>query len=64
MTKAQLKREAKKATAMLKGKTVRIVWRHRENEVGIEFSDGTRLFVDKVETGVELSITAGRDDAD
>ena len=45
---------------MLKGKVVSIVFRHRLGEVGIEFTDGTRLFVDHVEDGVELSITKDR----
>jgi hypothetical protein len=57
MTEDDLKREAERATALLQGKTVRLVWRHREQEIGIEFTDGTRLFVDQTRTGVEISIT-------
>ena len=57
MTQTQLRREAKTATAKLKGKTVLAVWRHRASEIGIEFSDGTRMFVDTTPTGLELSIT-------
>ena len=52
-----LKAEAKRATKMLKGKVVLTVWRHTERQVGIEFTDGTRLFVDHQPSGVELSIT-------
>jgi hypothetical protein len=54
-----LSAEARRATKMLKGKEVQIVWRHREGEVGIQFTDGSRLFVDHTESGLELSITEG-----
>jgi hypothetical protein len=57
ITKSALNKEAKKATTMLKGKTILQVWRHRPKEIGIEFTDGTRLFVDMQEDGLELSIT-------
>ena len=56
-TKSDLEKEAKRATDLLKGKTVVRVWRHRANEFCIEFEDGTSLFIDKKETGLELSIT-------
>ncbi len=50
--------EARRATDLLAGKTVLHVWRHRASEVGVEFTDGTRLFVNTVPDGaVELSIT-------
>ena len=48
--------EADRATEMLKGRSVRLVRRHRANEVLIEFEDGTRLVVDS-QSPVELSIT-------
>jgi len=57
-------KEARRATKLLKGKTVTKVWRHRPKELGIEFDDGTRLFVDQQEAGLELSITGGRGDAE
>ena len=45
-------------TKMLRGKTVRIVRRHRRQEVMIEFEDETRLYVDwKPEEELEFSIT-------
>ena len=53
----KLEEEAKKAEKLLKGKKVKAVSRHRRNEFGIEFTDGTRLFVDRTEKGLELSIT-------
>lgn len=59
MEDRDLDEEARLATDMLAGKSVRRVLRHHAGEVGIEFTDGTRLFVDGVD-GVELSITAGR----
>ena len=52
-----LKKEARQLTKMLKGRTVDVVWRHRRNEVGIEFTDGTRLFIDQTPDGLDYSIT-------
>jgi hypothetical protein len=53
-----LEQEARKATAVLRGRTVKQVWRHRAEEVGIEFEDGSRLFVDwQPDNRLELSIT-------
>jgi len=52
-----LKQKSERATEMLKGKVVEKVLRHREKEVGIEFTDGTRLFVDAHDGELELSIT-------
>lgn len=64
MTKdeSKLRLEAERATEILRGKSVAIVWRHRSGEVGIEFTDGSRLFVDHTSEGVELSITEGAED--
>ena len=56
-----LESEAKHATALLKGKIVAQVWRHRKDEIGIEFEDGARLFVDCNSKGLEISITEGFD---
>ncbi len=52
-----LQDEANRATEMLHGKVVKRVWRHRDRELGIEFEDGTRLFADVTQAGLELSIT-------
>ena len=52
-----LEQESDRATQLLSGKVVARVVRHREAEVLVEFTDGTRLFVDCSGTGVELSIT-------
>jgi hypothetical protein len=49
--------EAARATEMLKGKVVENVWRHREGEFGIQFTDGTRVFVDAADVALEVSIT-------
>lgn len=57
ITESELKSEARRVTRMLKGKIVEKVWRHRANEIGIQFTEGTRLFVDISEGGLELSIT-------
>ena len=59
---AILSAEAEKAIELLKGKEIATVWRHRKSEVGIEFTDGTRLFIDGTRDGVELTITVGREE--
>ena len=53
-----LDRESAKATTVLAGKVVVRVVRHRESEVLIEFTDGTRLFADAAGGGLELSVTS------
>lgn len=56
----RLREETRRATRMLLGKVVRRVVRHRKKEVLVEFSDGTRLYVDWQPTEeLELSITEG-----
>ena len=55
--KKDLAAEARRATNMLRGKSVKKVWRHRASEIGIEFEDGSRLFVEAKDFGLELSIT-------
>ena len=52
-----LNAEAERATELLRGKVVARVERHREAEVMVEFTDGTRLYIDRSDSGVELSIT-------
>lgn len=54
---SELKAEAKRATEILKGKVVLAVWRHTEKQLGIQFTDGTRVFVDHAPSCVEVSIT-------
>ena len=54
-----LKEEDKRATELLQGKTVANVVRHREKEVLVEFTDGTRFFIDHLENKLDLSITGG-----
>jgi hypothetical protein len=52
-----LEEETITATQMLKNKVVECLWRHREREVMIQFTDGMRLYIDHTSTGLELSIT-------
>jgi len=54
-----LSQEATRATEMLQGKVVARIARHRETEVLVEFTDGTRIFVDRSGSAIELSITGG-----
>ena len=60
MTISDLEAEARRATELLVGKTVKVVRRANERVVLVEFSDGARLFVDS-KTALELSVT-GSDD--
>jgi hypothetical protein len=53
----QLEDEAGRASEMLRGKVVARVIRNRPTEVLLEFTDGTRLFVDRAADTLELSIT-------
>ncbi len=55
-----LKQESEFATRLLKNKVVFRVTRHRSKEVAIEFTDGTRIFVDHKPEELEISITGGQ----
>lgn len=57
MKKTPLKRDTFTATRILRGKIVKEVVRHKRKEMGIFFTDGSRLFVDQTLHGLELSIT-------
>ncbi len=52
-----LRKDALQTTRMLKGKTVDVVRRHRNEEICIQFTDGTTLFVDQTPNGLDFSIT-------
>ena len=54
---ADLEDEGRKLTDLLRGKTAKVVRRHRPGEVVIEFDDGTRLFVNNISDGLEFSVT-------
>jgi len=51
-----LDQEKTRLEELLGGKTVAKIIRHRANEIGIVFTDGTRLFVDSP-AELELSVT-------
>ena len=51
-------KETLQATELLKGKIVDSVKKLREKELLIEFTDGTRLFIDWKKDALELSITS------
>lgn len=51
--------EAKCVSEILSGKVLARVIRHRSTEVLLEFTDGTRFFVDLAGDVLELSITGG-----
>ena len=52
-----LNQEGERTNEMLKGKVVSKVMRERAKEICIEFTDGTRLFVDHQLDNLEISIT-------
>jgi hypothetical protein len=56
----KLAEQAERASEMLHGKVVARVIRHRPAEVILEFTDGTRFFVDSATEVLELSITGGK----
>lgn len=58
-TSQDLSQEAERATEILHGKVVLRIVRPRSTEVLVEFTDGTRLFVDRIDSAVELSIQGG-----
>lgn len=58
-----LEDEAERLTKLLFGKVVRRGVRHCENEVLIEFTDGTRFFADTTAGKLELSITLGGEES-
>ena len=53
----ELEDEATKLTDLVRGRTVKVVGRHRSEEVLIEFDDGTRLFINAIARGLEFSVT-------
>jgi hypothetical protein len=55
LTESDLQREAQAVTKFIGGKTVRQVWRHRIGEIGIEFTDGSRIFINRTDAGLEVS---------
>jgi len=54
--------EQRRLREMLKGKTVGRVFRRRKKELGIEFVDGTHLFIDWKADHLEMSVTGGSED--
>jgi len=58
-----LNQETEQATALLKGKVVAKIIRNRAKEVLIEFTDGTRLFVEHNPNAIELSVCDGESSA-
>lgn len=51
-----LDEEAERLKELLSRKIVTTVYRHRANEIVVEFSDGSRMFVD-ASTALEISVT-------
>ncbi len=53
----QLEQEARHATSVLTGKTVAAILRPRDKEAIVQFTDGTRLYIDAKVEGVVVSIS-------
>ena len=54
----ELEKEANKLKDLLIDKSVSEIFRHRENEVCIQFSDGTGLFINVAKAqSLEFSVT-------
>lgn len=49
--------EAAELERLLVSKTVSLVRRHRAGELLLQFTDGTRLFVNEANGGLEFSVT-------
>jgi len=58
-TTAELAEESRRLNNLIRGKAVKRTKRFRPSELLIEFEDGTRLFVNAVDGGLELSVTEG-----
>jgi len=57
--KKTLRSEVTRLGKMIGGKTIRTVRRHGRKEILIQFTDGSRLFVDWQHLGLDISVTAG-----
>lgn len=51
-----LDEEAARIEQLVSGKVVKTVYRHHPNEIVVEFTDGSRLFVD-APSDLEISVT-------
>jgi hypothetical protein len=51
--------EARRLTRRLATKVVHRAWRHRANELGLQFTDGTQFFVARLANGLDFSIVDG-----
>ena len=55
---AELAAEAERVGGLLKGKVLARVWHHRPEAMGIEFADGTKLYVSLAEAGgLEMNVS-------
>jgi hypothetical protein len=54
-----LRLEARRLSRRLTSKVVRRVWRHSPSELGVQFTDGTQFFIDRVANGLDFSVVSG-----
>ena len=54
---AELAAEAERLAGLLKGKPLARVWQHRPEAMGIEFADGTKLYVSITDGALEMNVS-------
>jgi hypothetical protein len=54
---AELAAEAERLSGLLKGRALARVWQHRPEAMGIEFADGTKLYVSIGDDGLEINVS-------
>lgn len=52
-----IEKEENKLNALLCGKVVEKIFRYKKTEVCIQFTDGTRFFINRTDDKLEFSIT-------
>ena len=48
--------EAERVAGLLRGKAVARIWQHRPEALGIEFADGTKLYIEQQSSGLEMNV--------
>ena len=54
---AELAAEADRLATLLRGKPLGRIWQHRPEAMGIEFADGTKLYISVTDGGLEMNVS-------
>ena len=54
---AELAAEADRLAGLLRGKTLARIWQHRPEAMGLEFADGTKLYVSITDGTLEMNVS-------